>query len=479
MRLLRRLLRLSLCLVLGAALGGILLYFYQVLSGPPLQPWHRWQSPAEYHAAAGRIGNLDDYRRLEERLFSQLATLGASLRPPASSRYAGGNPLTAPVDGNDWNRTVELRPDGEPRGAVLLLHGMSDAPYSLRALALDYRARGFHVLALRLPGHGTVPAGLLRVTWEEMATVVRLAVNSLRPSLTRGRPLFITGYSNGAALALHYTLAALQQEELPRPAGLVLISPAIAVTPAARYSRLLLWAGALPGLEQLAWLSLQPEYDPYKYNSFPVNAGYQVFLLSRAVQEGLRALESRGAMADFPPVLAIQSVVDDTVTAGAVIDRLMSHLRSGRDELVLFDINRDAAIIDLFAGTRLQPIQSLLEGPAGFRRTLLTNRYPDRPEVWALEWTAGSNRSGSRVLGLEWPRGIYSLSHVALPIPPDDPVYGIGSDDRPSLGRIELRGEQRLLQVPGSQLMRLRYNPFHDYMKGRIAAFVERLAEGG
>ena len=42
---------------------------------------------------------------------------------------------------------------------VLMLHGMSDSPYSLRHLAEVYRARGFVVLIPRMPGHGTAPSG--------------------------------------------------------------------------------------------------------------------------------------------------------------------------------------------------------------------------------------------------------------------------------------------------------------------------------
>ena len=58
---------------------------------------------------------------------------------------------------------------------MLLLHGMSDAPYSLRALGEALHARGFHVLGLRLPGHGTAPSGLVTATWEDMAAAVALA----------------------------------------------------------------------------------------------------------------------------------------------------------------------------------------------------------------------------------------------------------------------------------------------------------------
>ena len=41
---------------------------------------------------------------------------------------------------------------------ALLIHGLTDSPYSMRALAGSLHARGFEVTVLRLPGHGTLPS---------------------------------------------------------------------------------------------------------------------------------------------------------------------------------------------------------------------------------------------------------------------------------------------------------------------------------
>ena len=50
------------------------------------------------------------------------------------------------------------------RGGALLLHGLTDAPYSMRAMAERLQAAGFVTLSLRMQGHGTVPGGLVGVT---------------------------------------------------------------------------------------------------------------------------------------------------------------------------------------------------------------------------------------------------------------------------------------------------------------------------
>ena len=116
-----------------------------------------------------------------------------------------------------------------PRGAVLLLHGMTDSPYSLRAIGMVLHEAGFHVLGLRLPGHGTAPAELKHVRWRDMAAAVRVATDHLFQRVGN-RPLHIVGYSTGGALALNYSLDALEDPSTRSPASLILVSPAIGVT---------------------------------------------------------------------------------------------------------------------------------------------------------------------------------------------------------------------------------------------------------
>jgi len=72
---------------------------------------------------------------------------------------------------------------------------------------------------------------------------------------------------------------------------------------------------------------------------------------------------------------------------------------------------------------------------------------------------------------------VFSLSHIALPFPPDDPVYGseppAGGGQSVSLGRLSPRGEKAVLTVPIDTLMRVGWNPFFPYMSSRIDAWVQ------
>jgi len=70
----------------------------------------------------------------------------------------------------------------------------------------------------------------------------------------------------------------------------------------------------------------------------------------------------------------------------------------------------------------------------------------------------------------------FSLSHVALPFPPDDPLYGyeaVAATNHVQLGTIAVRGENGVLTVPTWVLTRQRSNPFHAYLTERLDGFLD------
>jgi esterase/lipase len=452
---------------------------------PELEPWHTAVFPDEFEAAdAGRVKTLSEYRDLEDRLF---ASLEASVynKLPADQhrvihRYSAGSradPRQLPVD---WNRTFELAAS-PPRGAVLLLHGLSDSPYSLRALGTHLHERGYSVVGLRLPGHGTAPSALLRVQWQDWAAAMRLAARDMHGRLGAGQPLHVIGYSTGAALAIEYVLARMQGEALPPVERVVLVSPAIGVSPMAAFAVWQARLSVLVGAPKVAWSGMGPEYDPYKYRSFTVNAGDQIYRLTQVIGQQLDALGNSGPVAGVPRILAFQSVGDATVSTLAVINALFRRLAPEGHRLVLFDLNRHAEAEPLFLPRALAVKQDLLNGPPlPFDLTVLTNLEGGSFDIDVIERRAGDTGLVRSASGLSWPKDLYSLSHVALPISPQDPVYG---EQRPAdpillyLGRPELRGERGLLTVPAADLMRLRYNPFFSYLEATVDAFLE--ASGG
>ena len=84
---------------------------------------------------------------------------------------------------------------------------------------------------------------------------------------------------------------------------------------------------ARPVVEKARWIDVVPEYNPFKYNSFPANAGTQTFAdHARAQQRAGASRPATGALERMPPVLAFQSVVDTTVSTPAVTYELLDRL---------------------------------------------------------------------------------------------------------------------------------------------------------
>jgi len=464
----------------GLVLVGVAFYVRFLSSGPELKPWHQVQFKSEFTVAREKeITTLEDYRKLEDRLFDELRTRVLERIDPKDrrplNRFNPGSysdPATWPLN---WNRTFQLGPAQAP-AAVLLLHGLTDSPYSLRSIGDHLATRGFRVIGLRLPGHGTAPAGLLSFEIEDMQSAVRLAMRDLRRQLGASAPIYVVGYSNGAAIAVDYALSALDGDSLPRPAGLVLISPAIGISKLAVLGRVRTGLSSVPGFGRTAWQLIEAEYDPFKYSSFSWHAAGETHRLTSHVAERVQMLSRDGLIKGLPPVLAFLSTVDATVRAEAVVDALLGHLAPDGHELVLFDVNRLAAAQPLLVADPGPLTQRLLAMPERtYALSVITNATPRTLLVKELRAEAGSGRQTARLLGLEWPRGVFSLSHVALPFPPDDPLYGYATARDPQhlqLGRIEARGENGVLTLPLWLLTRQRSNPFHAYMLERIDEFV-------
>ena len=466
-------------------LGALVLTFLiQACSGPALKPWHTVDLHEEFTAKQSQVETLDDYLELEERLFGELDTKiydkTATGPEYALLRYSRGSAADPDTRVPNWNRSFEM-PADPAAGAVLLLHGMSDSPYSFRALGESLNQRGYRVVGLRLPGHGTAPSGLTRVRWRDMAAAVRLAMAHLAREMG-DLPIHVVGYSNGALLAVDYAMDVQDDASLPAPASLVLISPAFGVSRAAALAKWKAALGKVPGLGRLEWLRIEPEFDPYKYNSFASNAGDQVHRLTRRLVRRMNARPRNPAAAPFPPTLVFKSTVDATVSTQAVVDRFMIKLLPNRHEMVLFDINRAAVKSPLLVDDPGPQTGRLMkDSKLPFAVTLITNETTESNRVVARRKSPFST-DVTKVTDLDkaWPRGVISLSHVALPFPPNDPLYGDrppGNTDVLFLGQLALRGERGLLKISSDWLLRLRNNPFYDYLEETTVSWIEHAGE--
>lgn len=468
---------------LFAAAGIVLLVsavrIYQAQTGPALSRWHTYV-PQEMRRADIEKSDWAAYLKAEERLFQEMnAEVTQKLGPDErviTSRYFEGSPVYPGRFSVDWNRSFQLEPAGEPAGAVVLLHGLTDSPFSLRHVALHYRENGFAALGIRLPAHGTVPAALTDIVWQDWLAAAHLAMREARRRVGPGKPVHIVGYSNGGALAVMQTLEALETPSLARADRVILVSPMIGVTEFARFAGLAALPAIFPAFAKAAWLSILPEFNPFKYNSFPVKAARESFRLTQALQGRVRAHARNGRLEDMPPVLTFQSALDHTVQTSAIISALYDRLPANGSELVLFDVNRAAKL-----GPLLRPASETFlarvvpAAPRPYRVSIVTNTPADRLDVAVRVTEAGATGETVQPLAMVYPRQMYSLSHIAVPFPPGDGLYGSAPDDKDAfgvqLGVVASRGEMGALILSMDTLMRASDNPFFPLV-------LEKLTQG-
>lgn len=451
-------------LLLGLIVGGAV---NARLSQPDLKPWHRTRLDDVTAAAIDRTFTFKDYRAREEQLFARVRALEADIdaadRTPVNRYHAGSRSNPSQADRN-WNASYETEPAGPVRGGALLLHGLTDSPYSMRAVAGVLRDAGIYSLSMRMPGHGTLPSGLVTATWQDWLAAVRVGVRHVRSRIPEGAPLILVGYSNGGALALKYTFEAIQGNDDPMPAKIILLSPMIGVTPAARLARWIGLLGVVPFFEKANWIDVVPEYNPFKYNSFAANAGLQTSLITRALYADLDRIHANQLAERLPPILTFQSIVDSTVSAPAVLFSLYERLPANGSEVVVFDVNHVSGIDVFVQPSDLDLGRRFLEAsPRGYRRVLITNASAETREVEARTIEPGSGAMTRLPLGLSWPAEVFSLTHVGVPFKPDDDLYGYEPGPATALvnlGRLSPRGEKGVLTVASEVLMRLSSNPF-------------------
>lgn len=473
---LARLFKRSALVLLVSVLTLLAWRIYDTERGPPLQPWHL-TVPHELSEAELDGSDWAAWLRAEDSVFSEVREEVSAQLPvqtqPSMNRYRPGSPVYPPHFTQDWNRSYLLEPQGTPRGVVVLLHGLTDSPYSLRHIARRYRELGFLAIGLRLPGHGSVPAGLTDTRWQDWMAATRLAIRTARQRVPAPAPLHVVGFSNGGALAVKYALDTLGDRQLPAIDRLVLISPMIGVTRYARFAGLAGLPAVLPAFSKAAWLSRLPEFNPFKYNSFPVNAARQSWLLTDALQTQLARLASQQNLKTLPPILSFQSLVDFTVSTPALVSGLYRHLPANGSELVIFDINRASDFGGLLDPTASTALERLLPAPPrNYKTSVVTNASISSNAMIEISTLALNKTSSESPLGLEYPRELFSLSHVALPFPYDDALYGrepaSNEDFGIHLGALAARGERGVLMVDLDALMRVASNPFFPYLIRRI-----------
>ena len=156
---------------------------------------------------------------------------------------------------------------GGRRVGVLVVHGFTGSPASMRPWAEELSARGYAVEMPLLPGHGTRWQDCNKVTWSDWVATVEGAFDRLA---AENDAVFAVGLSMGASLCLR--LAADRGEEL---AGLVLVNAAVDTL---RKDAVLLpvlkrVVPAFPGIRNDI---KKPGMDEVAYPVMPLKAAYEM-----------------------------------------------------------------------------------------------------------------------------------------------------------------------------------------------------------
>jgi carboxylesterase len=182
------------------------------------------------------------------------------------------------------------------RTGMLLCHGLTGSPASLRPWAEYLAAAGLTVHAPLLPGHGTTWQELNTTRWPDWFSTVERALFSLHD---RCDHVFVGGLSMGGCLALR-----LAEVHGSAVSGLVLVNPAVSIRDW-RQRVLPVWSRLVPSIAAFSGDIAKPGQDEVAYDRNPLRAMYSLTQLWKVV------------VADLPrvtqPLLIYRSDQDHTV----------------------------------------------------------------------------------------------------------------------------------------------------------------------
>ena len=164
---------------------------------------------------------------------------------------------------------MSVIPGAEPfshdgsRVGVLLSHGFTGSPKSMRPWAEHLAAAGYTVRLPRLPGHGTTWQEMNRTRWEDWYAVLDQAFRELHE---RCDQVFVGGLSMGGTLVTR-----LAQVHGPRVSGLMLVNPAYTVDDP-RLRVLPALQAVVPSLRGIGNDIKKPGQDEGCYDRIPLKA---------------------------------------------------------------------------------------------------------------------------------------------------------------------------------------------------------------
>jgi carboxylesterase len=208
--------------------------------------------------------------------------------------------MTSPADSGapEAPLSVAARPEltGGKRIGVLLSHGFTGSPYSMKPWGRYLAERGYAVTIPRLPGHGTSWQQLNVTTWADWYGEVSRAFDTLRKE---SDAVVVGGLSMGGALVLQ--LAAQHDAEI---SGVMLVNPAVA-TKRKDVKLLPVLKHLVSSFPAIANDIKRPGQDEHGYPKTPLKAAHSMMSAWPGVIDGLGKITK--------PVLYLRSTEDHVV----------------------------------------------------------------------------------------------------------------------------------------------------------------------
>ena len=202
---------------------------------------------------------------------------------------------------------------------ILLVHGFTGSPASMRPWAEYLNQRGYTVKVPLLPGHGTTPHDLNLVKWQEWPAKVE---SDLQELLRTCRKVFICGLSMGGGTTLN--IATRYSEDL---AGIILVNPMIHVK---FVPHQLAWA--ISRFQKMRYSVgddiKRPGITEYGYDALPAVGVYELLKMLHYTRKRLHDVTA--------PMLLFHSVDDHTlpVTNTEIVMKGVGSRQKQRIELV-------------------------------------------------------------------------------------------------------------------------------------------------
>jgi len=203
---------------------------------------------------------------------------------------------------------------------VLLVHGFTGNPSSMRPWGEHLAADGFAVRAPRLPGHGTTWQDCNTTTEQDWLDAVHRAFDELAAEVDQ---VVVAGLSMGGTLAIRFA-----EQRPDDPAGLVLVNPSL-LTERLDAKLLPLLARLTPSWAPIASDIKKPGVTELAYGKLPTRAMLRLRALWQVTRADLARITA--------PVLVFRSVEDHVVEPASTAALLAGISSTDVTEVLLED----------------------------------------------------------------------------------------------------------------------------------------------